>query len=220
MTGVWYRNQSSTTDALGIFEVGPFERERVTLRAMAYLENEDRAYAGEASADAGSRGVVIRLSPMGMIEGVVVDGDGQAIWNSSMGFSSQSGGMLGYECERGDFAVPVGSGTYAVSAWLKDGRFGLVRDVIVSPGKTTSDLRVEVRRGSTLNLVYAGSESMASFRVLSEEAVVVRSALEVGLHQSVIVPPGDLVVDLWDGRERFERRVHVDEGGEAGAMFP
>jgi hypothetical protein len=221
------------TDAFGNFQVGPFDQEEVRISANSPSTLETRilpegtpSFMGEVRAEAGGNSVIIQLLPMtGAMEGTVVDDKGRPIDGvAEISLSTPRSEENSWGCEtqyRGEFfSENLVAGSYAVSASLADGRVGVTRAVEVEADKRTKGVRVEVRRGSPLSLVYTGVESFNTCRIRVGDAVVNRVTLQRGLVETVLVPQGDLVVELREGRERIDRTVHVAEGGGASLVLP
>jgi hypothetical protein len=221
------------TDAAGNFEVGPFDEEDLRIHADSpsiagarVLAEGEQTFKGELRVDAGSQNVVVQLVPMsGGIEDTVVDDKGLPIEGvarvlvSTPRFEGYS--EMAETMPRGEFVMErLVAGSYAVSATLADGRIGVVRDVEVKADEHTKGVRVEVRRGSRLSLVYTGVEAVTNCSIRVGDAVVDYVTLRRGLIETALVPQGDLVVELRDGRERVERSVHVVEGEDASVVLP
>jgi hypothetical protein len=228
----------ATTDASGTFQLGPFDPEEIELLAEA----DDGSCLAETTAMAGSDNVVVQLVPTGGMAGTVVDEDGVPIQAGSKVVSpgyTQSGDLFeGGEVlatsprfphrsasipvdDKGNFEISgLGVGSYDVAARLPDGRVGLVRSVVVDGNRVTSGVRVEVRPGCRLSLVWFGTLPTAECRVLRDGAVVRHESLERSRPQTFAVPAGELVLELWDGRERLRRSVSVPQGGETSLLVP
>ena len=197
----------SSSDGEGRFVLGPLAAGRYSVRASpgdAYFVSLEPVEAA-----AGEDGVILQLSWGGTLRGRVVDEAGGEPLNAGL--------FLAGPLERRSNADGDGfrienlpPGTYDLTALAHDGRVGVLRGIVLGPGRSIEELVVPVAHGARiLTRTEAPRGSLDRIRI-EWEGILVWSWWGGEPRMNVFVPPGAIRVSWWALENGVERLVHEE----------
>ncbi len=214
--GLWI---FASCDEQGAFEIGPLAPGSYSVEADPFpgpLANSE-----PVAAEAGARGLVLRLRRGARLAGRVVDA------TSGKGVVAQVAVSV-----PGDKTAPIhmptskpdGSfeldgllpATYALAAAVDDGRVGLLRGVALSAGADLKDLVIEVHAGGRVRVRYEGAQGFCSAQVEQDGIVLATDGVETGTARTFPAPAGasQLVCQIGGDGKRIVRELALQPGEE------
>ncbi|MEW6742127.1 MAG: carboxypeptidase regulatory-like domain-containing protein [Planctomycetota bacterium] len=222
LSSVYARSRDDGSFAVGPLPPGEYYLETDTFGSVTHGDSE------AAVARAGDRDVVLQLRIGGGIQGKVIDKDGRpcdamvvALTTDHTGDWPEGSGM---GSSGGDFTIGgLRSGRYLLFVWTDDGLAAILRDVTVTAGSTTKDILVTLAKGGKLHLRSEHPEQGA-FVIRAGGSVINSVAAAPSTTEVVVVPPGELTVELWiiegmEPKKAESRTLTVNAGEEKEAVF-
>jgi hypothetical protein len=207
----------------GAFRLGPFRTKATELTATS----PDDLYSVVAQVLVGAEDLQLRLTPFGLLTGVVFDGDGQPADPKEviLTHAGPDGQDLHWMDGRsrssgGQFRIPfIKPGTYDVAVITADGLLGNQGAVPITSRRPTGPLKIQVVREGRMNLLYAGIADVGSCRIIKDGVVVQGPTLERGHPKVVPVPLGKLIVESAEGAGT-RQEVVVTQDSVPDVMVP
>lgn len=196
-TGVIGRGVGSWIDARtrddGSFALGPLIPGRYSLLAHGGQDADSEALL----ANAGDRGVVLRLRAGGSLAGRVVDGKTGEARAARITCAPTSGGdfdvMMTESNEDGFRIEGLVPGTYDITA-STGMRAGVLRGVSLDAGSETSDLVVTLVPAALVRVKYAGSVGYMNYSAIADGVACGGDGIAPGGISEVVVPSGRIVI--------------------------
>lgn len=168
----------------------------------------------------GDVGVVLRLQAGGRIEGAVLDGISGRPCSATLTYWRVGALGCGVTYSRdGTFHLEgLEAGAYCLAARGPGGRVGVLRDILVAPGRDSSGVTLDLVPGSRLRIVNQTAEDNM-YRVSFDGAVIAMEDLAASDETSLVVPPGRIAVEFLFMPSETAQEVEVAEGEEARVVF-
>lgn len=208
------------SDADGAFRLGPLVPGEYLLHTGPFSKY---ASAEPVSAPAGATNVVLKLREAGGVAGIVVDGAGggpvaSSMWVSFRGVGKRSGARS--EADGLFERTGLEPGVYDIAASAPDGLAGVLPGVEVRAGEQATDLRVELRPGARLTVLYTGPTTYANYTIFRGEVPTAFDGLHTGTSATKVVPAGALRVEMKTRDGLVEtREITLEPGTEETLAF-
>ena len=216
-----YRLQATTGED-GAFSFGPLRRG--DYRVLA--ESNSSSVTARETASAGTEDVKVQIGRGGVVMGTVVGTDGQPVPAEVTIQSTDdedNPDLRRVISDDGEFRFgETQSGTYALVARTDDGRVGILRELEVDRRVGVGSLKIEVRRGGTVQVQWGGGD-VPYVCTAEVDGVIVSFANSMdGSQLELPVPAGQLkvgfaseAINKWD-----ETYVEVAVGETRVVAFP
>ena len=190
---------NTRSDEQGRFAIGPFSPGSFEIRASG---SGDQGPSQPITAQAGDMNVVMRLT-RGMTLNLQANeaesnepcGAKFLVWgpHPTEGLMTTTGGTTVRQIQG------LRPGAYDITATTKNGSVGIVRNIAVSAESQSVDVKIPVKPGATLKILYEGPQSFGRFRVFDGETCVAGDGLQSGTTSVRVVPVGRLRVEVGMG---------------------
>jgi hypothetical protein len=224
-TGEVEDERQASTGIDGSFVAGPMMPALVQLFALRHGAD---AGSDTVTAKAGDTGVILKLRPGAIIAGKVVDGMCGLGCTARVTVAPVDLTVLGLDDTEeteadGSFQMKgIAPGHYSLIARTEDGRFAVLRDVVVSSEGLSGNLVMTVQPGGKLLIRFdCKSSSVYDFDVLCQGIVVARDMIDRDRPSIQLVPAGHLTIGPWmDGAGKIPKReITIAAGEEKEIVF-
>jgi uncharacterized GH25 family protein len=211
---------STQTNSEGEFVLGPLLGG--TFQLLAHGRGAT-SFSDPVQAKAGDEKVILKLYLGGVIEGKVVDANGEGC-RATISIAEQSGRlgleMMGTENDGSFQWDGLEPGTYDLVARLNDGRIALSRGVSLAGGARVTGLVLALEPGAKLRAGYRGTKSPARVTIKSDGAIIADEELLENQGIICVVPRGRVTVELHlHGVVAQTRDVDLAVGEEKEIVF-